>query len=124
MEVVSTVAGFLLAREGARGRSFSSLVLVAARTSTMRALTVLTVCGQGRLLLLAGMRKGVLLPGVLLLGEALGVLLWSLLLRLDKGRILWRGCQLLIRSVLGLGLLVATLEGQARRVRLGLRVLP
>ena len=90
----------------------------------MRALTVLTVCGHGRLLLLAGMRKGVLLPGVLLLGEALVVLHWSLLLRLDKGRILWRGCQLLIHSVLGLGFLVATLEGQARRVRLGLRVLP
>ena len=65
-----------------------------------------------------------LLPGVLPLVEALGVLLWSLLLRLGKGRILWLGCRLLIRSVLGPGLLVATLGGQARRVRLGLRVLP
>ena len=81
----------------------------------MRSLTVLIACGHGQLLLLVGTRECVLLLGVLLLGEALGVLRSSLL-RLGKGRILWLGFQLLIHSV-RLGAPVVTLAGQVRRVR-------
>ena len=87
----------------------------------MRNLTVLIACGHGQLLLLVGTREGVLLLGVVLLGEALGVLP-SLLLRLGKGRILWLGFQLLIHSA-RLGAPVAALGEQARRVLLGLVLL-